>query len=153
MGEGFAEHVETIHPDLKAVVLDGWLVALLFCDDLFLISGSEEDMQILIDAVTAYHDFQGSRLVAHKSYAGASILREAPSIVITVGTASSSMVFQGVRDWFAQHRSRLQAHKFKQTSSSIIIKVSNADLQHLGDTVMRRQCSKGSACTNASESG
>ena len=57
----------------------------LFCDDLAMVAGDEDDMQTLINVVTSVHDLPGSKLVAYKSFAGSSMPRKAPTIHISMG--------------------------------------------------------------------
>ena len=52
------------------VCIGDWLVAILFCDDTLVVSGTHTGLQLLLDKAGEFYDFAGSRQVAYKSYAG-----------------------------------------------------------------------------------
>ena len=54
------------------VCIDDWLVAILFCDDMLVVSGTHAGLQLLLDKAGEVYHFAGSRQVAYKSYAGCS---------------------------------------------------------------------------------
>ena len=73
VGDGLPEFVVINGKRAQLVVCDGYLVAILFCDDLFLVSSTNENMQALTDLVTEFHDFQGSAMAPHKCIVGSSV--------------------------------------------------------------------------------
>ena len=84
---------------MRFVVVDSYLVATMFMDDLFLMSGSEEDMQMLNFIVTEFHDFQGSAMAAHKCVGGSSVPRERCFVDFENGGWTTARLFDEIREW------------------------------------------------------
>ena len=60
------QHIDI--PGGMPIIMNDRLVAVLFCDDMFLVSGSAEGLQQLLYKAGEVYDFAGARQVAYKSF-------------------------------------------------------------------------------------
>ena len=79
------------------------LVAVLFCDDMFVVSGSAEGLQRLLYKAGEVYDFAGARQVAYKSFAGCSIPPPPTSVVLPYAGMDKLQVRNIARRWAQEH--------------------------------------------------
>ena len=96
VGYDFLKEIEVDGEKMRFVIIDGWLVATMFMDDLFLMSESEENMQMLNFIVTEYHDFHGSEMAAHKCVGGSSVSRARCFVDFKNGEWTMAQLFEKI---------------------------------------------------------
>ena len=136
VGEGYNDHCRKHFPMLQPLTMKGWLVGFLFCDDLAMVAGDEDDMQTLINVVTSVHDLPGSKLVAYKSFAGSSMPRKAPTIHISMGRNEPKEIMQTIYQW--SQDSGHEGLNIQRQGNSFAIKANTKLLDMLGDKIFRQ---------------
>ena len=142
VGYDFPEEIEVGGEKMRFVVVDGYLVATMFMDDLFLMSGSEEDMQMLNFIVTEFHDFQGSAMAAHKCVGGSSVPRERCFVDFENGGWTTARLFDEIREWCTLRGNTLSNRgvdqpRYEFRDGGVRVWVSQKELELLGDPVDR----------------
>jgi len=142
VGYDFPEEIEVDGEKVRFVIVDGYLVATMFMDDLFLLSGSEEDMQMLNFIVTEFHDFQGSEMAPHKCVGGSSVARERCFVDFEHGGWTTARLFDAIRDWCTLQGNTLSNRgvdqpRYEFRENGIRVWVSQKELELLGDPVDR----------------
>ena len=138
------QHIEI--PGGVPIVMNDRLVAVLFCDDMFLVSGSAEGLQQLLYKAGEVYDFAGARQVAYKSFAGCSIPPPPTSVVLPYGGMDKLRVRTIVRQWAQEHllggsdrqaASWVSRHIRHEETALTICRVDVKMLDVLGDPVTR----------------
>ena len=81
------------------VCIGDWLVAILFCDDMLVVSGTHAGLQTLLDKAGEVYDFAGSRQVAYKSYAGCSVEMPPPQVKLHQGNWTALRLREEAIQW------------------------------------------------------
>jgi len=84
------------------VCIGDWLVAVLFCDDMLVVSGTHAGLQLLLDKAGEVYDFAGSRQVAYKSYAGCSVEMCPPQVRLHQGNWSALRLREETIQWMTR---------------------------------------------------
>ena len=131
------------HPLMAGEGADKWLVAILFCDDMFYVSGTAPGLQTLLHKAGEVYDFAGSQQVAYKSYAGASVTMPNASVRITANSGDLSAVINATTAWAHAHLcagddQRLLDWKrasMRLRGNTIVLEASEELLHALGDEI------------------
>ena len=144
VGDGLPKFVVINGKRAELIVCDGYLVAILFCDDLFLVSGTDENMQVLTDLVTEFHDFQGSAMAPHKCVVGSSTPAPATWLHLSCGSWTERHLLSIAREWWDGRSEKLTNQgytgqpKYICGDGKLSVRVNTDELQMLGDPVHRK---------------